>query len=124
MPHMTEHIISVCKKFEPDGTGGGCCSIHGSQPQKCKDFFCSRAIARTAKGQQPCEGCTIIEMLNQGCCNNNLGFGTKKIEISRPYKEPDPNSKTFILTDLANQILKGAMTSEGAREITDKNGWF
>lgn len=121
---MTEHIVSVCKKFEPDGMGGGYCSIHGSQPQKCKDFFCPKAIARVARGQEPCTDCTIIEMLNQSCCNNNLGFGTKKIEISRPYKESEPNSKSSILRNLADQILRGTITSGDAEQIAEKNGWF
>ncbi len=118
---MTErHKISVCGMFAPDGKGGGVCSIHGDHPSDCVNFFCEEARIRIANGEEPCRGCTISKMAEQGCCTNDLGLGTKNVSIKRVVEDCVDN---HFLSEIADKLLQRSITPEQAEELLRANGF-
>jgi hypothetical protein len=112
---MPEHNIGICIKFTPMRDGCGSCSIHSSTeyPEVCKGFYCTDARQKMAQGKDPCKGCTVSQMAEEGCCTTDVGFGLKSIKISREddsYNDP-------LAEKLANLLLNGKMTPQEAGEI-------
>lgn len=101
--------IAVCRNLDVDGNCGTC-GIHGSTnyPPACKEFYCGPARKRMSFGKDPCKGCTVAKMLDQGCCTNDLGFGTKLVQIDDDRDNENLAAPNPLLDRMADLFLRSA----------------